>query len=411
MAKGFFDNLKDTFDGLKDKDRLTKTASVTPFLNAVKKNDLDKAREFLKQGIDPNFSTVLGDTPLHIASQRGYHDMALLLIKFKAKVNAQRLSMVKETPLDVAVLRGHTDIITLLVNNGAKINVHKENGWGAIHQAAAEGRADVIKALLSAGADARFLTEGAHGQTALNIALDRKQADAVEALLSQASVANDIHKAIYRQEERVLPLNLMILRRNNKVVKALIKNGVNIDQRDNRGWTPLFYAVQESNFEIMTDLLRQGARAVKTNSQNLANLLHVAANLKKSNDKNSIIETLVKEGVDVNQQTIDGASPLLLAILKEDLKTVEILLQFGARPNMYDASGKPLIFHAMSLQNVAMVDALLEAGADLSLKDRSTGQSVWEYSKYIKNQYIQDALDKYKNVSTPVIKQPFPKAF
>ncbi len=156
MAKGFLDNLKDTFDTLKDKERLNNTAALTPFLNAVKKNDLVQARRFLEEGTDPNFSTIMGDTPLHIAAQRGYYDMALLLIKFKAKVNAQKLSLVKETPLDVAVLGGHADIVVLLVNNGARVNVHKENGWGAIHQAAAEGRADVVRVLLKAGADGRF---------------------------------------------------------------------------------------------------------------------------------------------------------------------------------------------------------------------------------------------------------------
>jgi len=69
---------------------------------------------------------------------------------------------------------------------------------------------------------------------------------------------------------------------------------------------------------------------------------------------------------------------LLYKATAEDVsgKNVELLLRQGADPNATDAKGEPLLFHAIATGDVAIVQAYLDAGADILRLDKCGGFSA-----------------------------------
>jgi len=86
------------------------------------------AQELLEKGADPNISAnnPYKVAPLHSACATSNLEMATLLIKHGADVNAKQMHNV--TPLHSAAHNGKTDLVQLLVDKGADINATMENG-------------------------------------------------------------------------------------------------------------------------------------------------------------------------------------------------------------------------------------------------------------------------------------------
>lgn len=68
--------------------------------------------------IDVDAESTEGMTALHIASREDHEDVAVLLLKKKAKVDS-RVAETGDTPLHIASQKGHMSIINVLLKNGA----------------------------------------------------------------------------------------------------------------------------------------------------------------------------------------------------------------------------------------------------------------------------------------------------
>jgi ankyrin repeat protein len=64
-----------------------------------------------------------GWTPLHLAAQKGFKEVAELLLAYKALINAK--SKRGDTPLHWAAGNGHKEIVTLLLANKAEVDAKK----------------------------------------------------------------------------------------------------------------------------------------------------------------------------------------------------------------------------------------------------------------------------------------------
>ena len=63
------------------------------------------------------------------------------------------------TALHIASLAGQSMIVTILVENGANVNVQSLNGFTPLYMAAQENHEDVVRFLLSHGANQALSTE------------------------------------------------------------------------------------------------------------------------------------------------------------------------------------------------------------------------------------------------------------
>jgi WD40 repeat protein len=89
--------------------------------------------------------------------------------------------------------------------------------------------------------------------TPLHQAVDEGRSDIVRLLLSQGADVNG------RDSDGSTPLHLAASRNNEELVKVLIDKGADVNARDNNGRTPLHLAARNNNKELILLLLSKGA--------------------------------------------------------------------------------------------------------------------------------------------------------
>jgi ankyrin repeat protein len=88
-------------------------------LAATRKGDLAQVKALLDKGVSVNSKTPYGQTPLFFACDRGYTEIAKLLVDRGAEVNVED-TFYHATPISWAARKNHTDIVLLLLDHGAK---------------------------------------------------------------------------------------------------------------------------------------------------------------------------------------------------------------------------------------------------------------------------------------------------
>lgn len=99
------------------------------------------------------------------------------------------------------------------------------------------------------------------------------------------------------------------------------------------------------------------------------------------NGRYDILRMIARQpgGFDFNQ-TADGLTPLIAAVLHNRTRTVHVLVELGANPNVSDASGITPIMHAVVDENRPIVRVLMQLGADPSIRD-AAGRDAFSCSR------------------------------
>lgn len=162
----------------------------SPLWDSVKENHPDIVKLLLDQDdiqVDPK--TNQGMTPLHMACTGGYLDIAMLLLKKGADVNAQDNRGI--SPLFFAVAKDHPDVVKLLLEQkGILVDLQEMSyGYAPLHQAAEGGNIVMIKLLVEQGNAGTSLKNKA-GETPLKVAKASKK-DKAANLLRSLSLKKD----------------------------------------------------------------------------------------------------------------------------------------------------------------------------------------------------------------------------
>jgi ankyrin repeat protein len=107
-------------------------------------------------------------------------------------------------------------------------------------------------------------------------------------------------------------------------------------------------------------------------------------------DNTDAIATLLDEGADINEVDSDGTSALHWAVYSGYYDAAALLLERGADPNTVDVYETPLI-SAVIAEDVEMVKLLLDYGADVNSVDAS-GYTAYDYALDYENVELQELL-------------------
>lgn len=143
-----------------------------------------------------------------------------------------------------------------------------------------------------------------------------------------------------------------------------IQGGVDVNAKNTDGRTPLHYAVDIGNLEMVNVLLKNKADVTQTTSQGHTPL-HIAA----VKDSTEIAEALLqhmshdKSNDFINAQTLDGSTSLHLAARSGNSDMVKFLLKRGAIYNIHNDQGKTplsLCIHHESDDLLRLISSIFE---------------------------------------------------
>ena len=160
--------------------------TIDGFIKEIRKNKVDKVKEYIDNGLDLNSKGAYGKTPLYWASFGGHKDIVELLLSNGADPDIKDEYDI--TPLYLASRNGRKDIVELLLKHGADLNIKDEYGITPLHLASDKVYKDIVELLLKYGADPNVENNG--GNTPLYVASFDGHKDIVELLLKHGADPN-----------------------------------------------------------------------------------------------------------------------------------------------------------------------------------------------------------------------------
>lgn len=114
-------------------------------IGLVIKNDVQGVEKMLKNGINVNMEDNGKRSLLLIATNKGYYEMAKLLVKYGADVNQQAENL--DNPFLYAGASGQTDLVQLFLRNGAKFDIFNRYYGSALIPACERGYVETVRLL------------------------------------------------------------------------------------------------------------------------------------------------------------------------------------------------------------------------------------------------------------------------
>jgi len=197
----------------------------------------------------------------------------------------------------------------------------------------------------------------------LRDAISQRDVIKVKALLDSGA---DVNALAARGET---PLHWAANEPNTEIIALLLAKGANVNATNNNGWTPLFGAVLHGNRAIAELLLAKGA-SCNAKAKNGETPLH----LMPFDGKPVVAELLLSKGANVDVRGPIEQTPLHIAAFHGKTEVAEFLLAHHADVNAHDSNGATPLHLAVRQKSQALVERLLANGADVNATN-NTGQT------------------------------------
>lgn len=254
------------------------------FLEAIEKKDSKKVQKLLKKGVNPNYKKDKLSWPLINACWSGNSEIASLLLAYGADINAQNDYGL--SGLHWAAEKGFTDIAKILID--AKININlatKEHGNTAIISAALNGQYEIVNILIKAGSDINY--KNYSGNSAILAINKNNIPEILQLLIDNGANVNDTNN------DKWTPLHYFCRDNEEKAVKILLDYKAEINRVNNKGWTPLMLSVHNDNDAITELLLNNKADLEPVNDEG-----HSVLELAIIKGNNKSVSLLLEHGAD-----------------------------------------------------------------------------------------------------------------
>lgn len=151
----------------------------------------------------------------------------------------------------------------------------------------------------------------------------------------------------------------------NEIVSILIKEGANVNARDNLGNSVIYAAAFSGDSQTIDILARSGAKVNKVSKHNNSTALHIAANLGWERTMRKLIE----HGATINKKNLADEIPLHYAASSGWTSAMELLIEHGAKIEEVDNRGESPLHKASFSGWNAAVEMLIELNADVNRRD------------------------------------------
>ncbi len=160
----------------------------------------------------------------------------------------------------------------------------------------------------------------------------------------------------------------------------------------------LFEGIQKNDVKVVQEAIEQGANVKSFYNGILYQPVLVLAVYTPQIDI-EILKILVEAGADIDIQDWAGWTPLMTAVIVNNLKVLEFLIRHGANVNFINKRGvySSILERAVYKKNIVTVKLLVENGADIFFN--SYKSSIFEHAKEVGNleiiAFLEEARIKY----------------
>ena len=301
--------------------------------DAVMHGDAATIDRLLAAHADVNEPRPDGGTALHWAVYR--NDLVTARKLLKAGANVATLNEAGVAPLLLAAERGNPNMIALLLDTGASPNATLKNGETALMMAARTGNVAAIEVLTKHGVDVNA-REQLRGTTALMWAAAYKNPGAVGALLEHGADASLRSNAIPRGRRPYLAPS-------GRERIEQVKRGVNVS-----GVVKLPTPTKGAPPPPPTD--DDGAPVQRQATPDWGGLTALVFAAREGDLASA--KMLLDHGVDVNQTSEFGWTPLLTATQNRYYQLGKFFLEHGADPNIANKGGWNPLYIATDNRNI-----------------------------------------------------------
>jgi ankyrin repeat protein len=369
-------------------------AGAAPLLIAATNGNAAIIERLIRGGADPNAAlTKFGDTALMVASRTGKSDAIKVLLDHGAKVNAAE-SWGGTTPLMWAVSERHPAAVKMLIDHGADLNA-KSNFVPSASGRGFEGTTPV------AATPNQPVEEFASGL--LTPLMFAAREDGLESARLLVAAGADVNAVGGDGKDA---LGLAIFNGNYELASFLIDSHSNVNHADAQRFTPLFWAVDRRNMEtapnfpwtvtvdplpLIKKLLDAGAdpNALVDNTprarmrEGSPRIVFATALMRASFSGDiELVKLLLAHRADPHVMSKDRETTLMAACgtgfingyhrmrpPAERLEVVKLLIDLGEDVNAADSYGITPLMVAANLGDVAVVQYLIDKGADVGAHD------------------------------------------
>ncbi|XP_033230750.1 ankyrin-1-like isoform X2 [Belonocnema kinseyi] len=235
-----------------------------------------------------------------------------------------------DSPLVDAAKRGNSDDIEKLSEVYVKKKTKKQEFYPALYIAAFQGYENIVRTLLSKGADPNYCLQGC--LPPLHAAAQKGRLSIAKLLLDHGADVNPKLRGQYgsriseKAEYFSSPLLTAARGGHAKMVQMLLDKGADINARLNSTSVKVPHQIER--------LFAFGDYSDSNISSNSSILGYTPLHFAIEAGEKSVVKLLLKHGADVNSKSDMGESPLALAVEKDEESIIQILKKAGADMNV-----------------------------------------------------------------------------
>uniref|UniRef100_UPI003F4B051F ankyrin repeat domain-containing protein n=1 Tax=Brachyspira catarrhinii TaxID=2528966 RepID=UPI003F4B051F len=291
--------------------------------DAVRENNIEMVKYLLSIGQDIDaqifYDGFWVDSPLKVAAENGYVEMAKFLIDEGANLNSADDYML--------YAYNNYDITKLLVDNDV-FNLNTNTTREQAIKLVQDGKYYEIEKLLSSED-----SNNIDGYDELMNAISKGDMKALEKLIKDDTDLN-------KQYDKITPLGLAAARNDKEMVKFLVEKGADINLEDGYGYTPLIKAMKYRNIDLAKNIvdLKPDLNAVCSATGDTP-LTYLAREVWFGTD---LCYYMIKNGADVNKKNDNGDTPLIVAVqnVVGSYGMLGVIINMGADYNIKNKEGK-----------------------------------------------------------------------
>lgn len=216
------------------------------FFEAARNGDIKVLGLFMEANAYVNVRDELRRTPVYYAAENGKDKAVQFLLLYGADVNARDEYM--KSPLMAAIEAKSYPTAKLLLDVNANVQISDDDGKTPLHYAVLYKQTETAQAITNKFCDVD--SPDNDGNTPLFYAFNK-----IPLLRVLLRAGADINGA---NVDGKTVLHQAVITNNLQSAKFLIENGANVNIKDQKGHTPIFYT--EENSPMYTLLLESGAK-------------------------------------------------------------------------------------------------------------------------------------------------------